>query len=279
MAEIIDGKILASNIRKKVAEGIIHNSIMPVLAVVLVGKNEASQIYVKNKKKAASEVGMHCDVYALSCDTTQKNVEDLVNSLNKNKNVHGIIVQLPLPDGMNEKEIISLISPVKDVDGLGVYNVGMLAMGESNIVAATPKGVLYMLKSVCEDLTSKNAVVIGRSNIVGRPMSSLLLNNDCTVTIVHSKTKDLSNIVKQSDIVIAACGCPKMIKKDWIKKGAIVIDVGINRVDGKICGDVDFDEVKEIASYISPVPGGVGPMTVAMLIDNTYNACLKQQEK
>lgn len=279
MAQIIDGKALASEIRQNVAEGIVKNSIAPVLAVVLVGDNEASQIYVRNKKKAAFEVGMDCQVFELPQNATQKEVEELVVKLNTNKDINGIIVQLPLPNGINSREVVSLISPIKDVDGLGAYNAGLLAMGEPNIIAATPKGVLYMLKSVCSDLSGKNAIVIGRSNIVGRPMASLLLNNNCTVTIAHSKTKDIQNITKQADIVVSACGCSKIIKKDWVKKGAIVIDVGINRIDGNICGDVDFDEVNEIASYISPVPGGVGPMTVAMLIDNTYNACLKQLGK
>ncbi|MDR1694904.1 MAG: bifunctional 5,10-methylenetetrahydrofolate dehydrogenase/5,10-methenyltetrahydrofolate cyclohydrolase [Lactobacillaceae bacterium] len=279
MSAIIDGKALAEEIKQKIAEGILKNNIVPVLAVVLVGNNEASHIYVKNKKKTAAEVGMDCRVFELPESSVQKEIEALVDKLNNDKNINGIIVQLPLPRGIDANNIISLISPEKDVDGLGVYNAGRLAMGEPNIVAATPKGILYMLKSAAGDLTGKNAVVVGRSNIVGRPVSSLLLNSDCTVTIAHSKTKNLQEVAKAADIIIAACGCPKIIKKDWVKKGAIVIDVGINRIDGKISGDVDFDEVKDIASYISPVPGGVGPMTVAMLIDNTYNACLKQLGK
>lgn len=279
MLGIIDGKVLASEVKQKIARGIVAKKIVPVLAVVLVGDNEASHIYVKNKKKAASDVGMECHVYILPEISTQKEVEDLVKRLNDDRSTHGIIVQLPLPKDIDSNQVIALISPTKDVDGLGVYNAGMLAMGNENIVAATPKGILYMLKSICDDLKGKNAVVIGRSNIVGRPMSILLLNNDCTVTTVHSKSENIEEITSQADIVVVACGCPKIVKKNWVKQGAIVVDVGINRVDGKICGDVDFDDISGVASYISPVPGGVGPMTVAMLLDNTYNACLKQLGK
>lgn len=274
MAEIIDGKKLAVEVKEKIKKGIAKSGVVPCLAVVLVGDDEASHIYVRNKKKAAEEVGMECRVFEISENVTQKELEDLVKELNADEAVDGIIVQLPLPKGMVVHEVVSLISPKKDVDGLGAYSAGMLAQGVPNIIAATPKGVLYMLKSVCDDLSGKCAVVIGRSSIVGRPMSSLLLNNDCTVIMTHSKTRNLQEIVMQADIVVAACGCPKMVKKNWVKKGAIVIDVGINRVDGKICGDVDFDEVREVASYISPVPGGVGPMTIAMLLDNTFDACL-----
>lgn len=279
MVNIIDGKSLAESIKKNIAQGVEKNNVKGILAVILVGDNESSHIYVRSKRKQFLEVGIECIVNELPKETKQEDLEKMVSRLNADKSINGIMVQLPLPEGLDDKKIISLISPEKDVDGLGIYNAGMLAQGEPNIVAATPKGILYMLKSVCAELEGKNAVVVGRSKIVGRPMASLLLNNDCTVTIAHSKTKDLKEITKQADILVVACGCPKIIKKDWVKTGAVVIDVGINRVDGKICGDVDFDEVSEVASYISPVPGGVGPMTVAMLIDNTYNACLQQMRK
>ena len=202
-----------------------------------------------------------------------------IEELNENPHVNGIIVQLPLPKQINPLKVLSCINPKKDVDGFSPYNIGLLASKEDGaVVAATPKGILRLLKSTGVDLCGKHAVVIGRSNIVGRPVSLLLLNNDCTVTITHSKTVGLAEIVRQADIVVAACGCPKMVKKDWVKPEAIIIDVGINRLeDGKLCGDVDFEEVKEVASYITPVPGGVGPMTVAMLLENTLEAAQRQK--
>lgn len=275
---IISGKLLAEEIKQEIAQNIKQKNIKPVLAVVLVGENEASRIYVNNKKKIAMEVGMECLVHHLPKETREEDVSDIVKMLNDDNNVNGIIVQLPLPREMDSHKIISLISPEKDVDGLGTYNAGLLLMGDKRaITAATPRGVLHMLNSTGVSLQGKNALVIGRSNIVGKPMMSLLLNSDCTVTVAHSKTLDLQNMCKQYDIVIVACGVPNLVKKDWIKKGAIVIDVGINRLpDSKLCGDVDFVGVSEVASYISPVPGGVGPMTVVMLIQNTYEAFLRQ---
>lgn len=275
---IISGKLLAADIKQEIADNIKEKNIKPVLAVVLVGDNEASHIYVNNKKKTAHEVGMECQIHHLPADVVEEDIVDVVSSLNSNKDVNGIIVQLPLPRGVDAHKIISLISPEKDVDGLGTYNAGLLLMGDKRaVIAATPKGVLHMLGSTGVSLEGKNALVIGRSNIVGKPMMSLLLNSDCTVTVAHSKTVDLPNMCKQYDIVIVACGVPKLVKKEWIKKDAIVIDVGINRLaDGTLCGDVDFAEVYDVASYISPVPGGVGPMTVVMLIKNTYEAYLRQ---
>ncbi len=281
-AEILDGKTLAADIRAELAKKIamMPGENMPVLAVVLVGENEASKIYVRNKKKAAAEIGIGCEVVELSDTIGEKALLEIISELNMNHHVNGIIVQLPLPKHINTLNVLSAISPEKDVDGFNPYNAGLLACKEPKaIVSATPKGVLKLLQKTGVDLQGKHAVVVGRSNIVGRPAAMLLLNNDCTVSIAHSKTKNLKELVLQADILVVACGCPKLIKKDWIKDGAIVIDVGINRVDGKLYGDVDFEEVVEKASYITPVPGGVGPMTVAMLLENTYEAALRQQSE
>ncbi|MDD4555770.1 MAG: bifunctional 5,10-methylenetetrahydrofolate dehydrogenase/5,10-methenyltetrahydrofolate cyclohydrolase [Alphaproteobacteria bacterium] len=280
MVEIINGKALAEENKGELIEKVAALSEKPVLAVVLVGDNEASKIYVNTKKKMADAIGIDCRLFHLSAKSTLSEVQALVKGLNDDESVHGVMVQLPLPSGLDFREVISLISPQKDVDGLGACNAGLLQMGsEKALVAATPKGILKMLKSTGVVLSGKHAVVIGRSNIVGRPMSSLLLNCDCTVTTAHSKTQNLVEIVKTADIVIAACGQAKLVKKEWIKAGAVVIDVGINRLDGKLCGDVDFDDVSEVAGYLSPVPGGVGPMTVMMLMENTYLAYLSQKGK
>ncbi len=274
-AQIIDGKKIAAEVRTELARKVKALSAphMPVLAVVLVGENEASRIYVRNKQKAAAEVGIGCEVLEMSESIGENALLETIAELNDNHHVHGIIVQLPLPEHINPLKILSAIRPEKDVDGFNPYNAGLLACKEPEaVVSATPKGILKLLQSTGEDLAGKHAVIIGRSNIVGRPTAMLLLNHDCTVTITHSKTRNLPDIVRQADIVVAACGCPKMVKADWLKKGAMVIDVGINRVDGKLCGDVDFDSALEQASYITPVPGGVGPMTVAMLLANTVAA-------
>lgn len=277
VAKIIDGKNLALQIRADLASKIFNLEYAPHLAVILVGNDEASLIYDRNKQKAANALGMECDLFHLEEKTSEVELLKLIDKLNLDSKVNGILVQLPLPDHINTRVIIEKINPSKDVDGFSPCNAGLLqAKDDKAIIAATPKGILYLLQSVCDDLSGKNVVIIGRSNIVGRPMASLLLNHDCTVTITHSKTQNLSEVTKRADIVISACGCPKMVKKDWIKKGAIVIDVGINRSEGKLCGDVDFDGVSEVASYITPVPGGVGPMTVAMLLQNTYEAFLNQ---
>ncbi len=279
-AQIIDGKKIASEIRADLAKKVeqLPGEVMPVLAVVLVGDNEASRIYVRNKKKAAAEVGIGCEVLEMNEGIGENALLATIEELNENPHVNGIIVQLPLPDHINPLKILSAIRPEKDVDGFNPYNAGLLACKEPEaVVSATPKGILKLLQTTGVDLCGKHAVVIGRSNIVGRPTAMVLLNHDCTVTVTHSKTIDLPNIVRQADIVVAACGCPKLVKKDWLKEGAVVIDVGINRVEGKLCGDVDFDAATEKASFITPVPGGVGPMTVAMLLENTYEAALKQQ--
>lgn len=276
-AQIIDGKIMAQNLRDELAQKVAHLPTSPYLAVVLVGNDEASIIYDRNKQKAAEAIGMKCKIYHLPEETSQDDILQLIDNLNHDISVNGIIVQMPLPKHLNSNEIVESIDHAKDVDGFGIYNLGLLHANDSSaMVAATPQGVLYMLQHTLGNLTGKHAVIIGRSNIVGRPLASLLLNNHCTVTVAHSKTVDLPSIVATADIVVAACGVAKMVKKEWIKEGATVIDVGINRVDGKICGDVDFDNVKEVASYITPVPGGVGPMTVTMLLNNTLRAYLNQ---
>ena len=276
-AKIIDGKSMAQNLREELAKRVKELNKQPHLAVILVGNDEASIIYDRNKKKAAEDIGMTCNIHHLPEETTEDEVIELINNLNDDSDVNGIIVQMPLPKHLNADKIVEKIRADKDVDGFGFYNMGLLHSNNKNaFVAATPQGVLYMLQKTLGDLSGLHAVIIGRSNIVGRPLASLLLNNHCTVSVAHSKTKNLPELTKQADIVVAACGVAKMVKKDWIKDGATVIDVGINRIDGKLCGDVDFDEVKEVAGFITPVPGGVGPMTVAMLMNNTLLAYIKQ---
>lgn len=278
--KIIDGKMLAQQIRENLRLKIKNLGLTPCLAVVLVGDNEASQIYVRNKRKAAEEIGMECEVHHLSAESSFEQVADLVQKLNTNPEVNGIIVQMPLPQHLNSDKILRLIDERKDVDGFGLHNAGLLMQNQpSAMIAATPKGVLAMLRSTGIQLTGKHAVIIGRSNIVGRPLAALLLNQDCTVTVVHTLTQNIAEITKQADILVAACGCPKLVKADWVKDGAVVIDVGINRIDNHLCGDVDFDEVAPKAAFISPVPGGVGPMTIAMLLENTVETCEKQMKE
>lgn len=276
-AQIIDGKQMAQELRRELAKQVADFNSVPFLAVILVGDDEASMIYDRNKKKAAEAIGMKCEIFHLPEQSSEDEILKLIDELNKNSEVNGIIVQMPLPKHLNATRIVEQILPEKDVDGFGYMNIGRLHVNANpSLVAATPKGVIYMLKKTLGDLSGMDAVVIGRSAIVGRPLASLLINESCTVTVAHSKTKNLSELTKRADIVVAACGKAKMVKKDWIKEGTTVIDVGINRIDGKLCGDVDFDEVKEVAAHITPVPGGVGPMTVAMLMHNTVQAYLKQ---
>lgn len=280
MTNIIDGKAFAAQLREKIATHVAKlkadNGIVPGLAVVLVGENPASQIYVRNKAKQTEEVGMRSIEHRLTDTATQQELLDLIEKLNNDDSINGILVQLPLPKGIDETAVINAITIAKDVDGFHIENVGKLVIGEDSLIPCTPLGCLMMLKDQLGDLSGKNAVVIGRSNIVGKPMSSLLLNQSCTVTVVHSRTKNIEAICREADILVAAVGRPKMINKDWIKKGAVVIDVGINRIDvdgkSKIVGDVDFESAKEHASAITPVPGGVGPMTIACLLYNTLLA-------
>ncbi len=282
-AQIIDGKKLANEITTSLAEKISRDngSDMPVLAVVSVGDDEAGKIYIRNKKRAADAVGIGCEIVEFSGTIGENALLSSVRELNDNPHIHGIIVQQPLPKTINADKILEAISPEKDADGFTEENLGALTKNKkSAIIAATPKGILRMLQTTEIELSGKHAVIIGRSNIVGKPLASLLLNQNCTVTITHSKTVGLPNLTRQADILISACGRPKLVKKDWVKQGAIVIDVGINRDEnGKLCGDVDFEEVKDVASFITPVPGGVGPMTVAMLLENTWEAYLLQKEK
>ncbi len=276
-AEIISGKELALKIRENLKRKIEESSAHPKLAVILAGHDGASEIYVKNKQKAAAEVGIETELFLFEDDVSQNELENLIDRLNQDKTVNGILLQLPLPEGLDSAALLKRIDYQKDVDGFHPYNIGLLQNGdETAVVAATPKGVLRMLKETNIPLEGKNALVIGRSVIVGKPASMLLLKENCTVTTAHSHTQNLKEICQRADVVVAACGQPKMIKKDWIKKGAVVIDVGTTRVDGKLYGDVDFDEVKDVASYITPVPGGVGPMTIAMLLENTLEAYFKQ---
>ena len=283
-AQIIDGKAFASTVRKKVAENVSNlkavHDITPGLAVVLVGSDPASQVYVRSKGKQTVEVGMNSFEHKLDADTSEDVLLDLIDSLNVDPAVHGILVQLPLPNHLDETSVIDRIAPEKDVDGFHIANVGLLGTGQKSMVPCTPLGCLLMLRDYHGSLTGKNAVIIGRSNIVGKPMAQLLLNDSCTVTIAHSRTIDLPDVVRRADIVVAAVGRPEMVPGDWIKPGATVIDVGINRInleDGKtkLVGDVAYASCAAVAGAITPVPGGVGPMTIACLLANTLTACCR----
>ncbi|MBN67308.1 MAG: bifunctional methylenetetrahydrofolate dehydrogenase/methenyltetrahydrofolate cyclohydrolase FolD [Rickettsiales bacterium] len=285
-ATLIDGKAFAETVRAKVADGVAHvksQGLTPGLAVVLVGDNPASEVYVRNKKAKTVEVGMESFAHQLPADTTQESLLNLIAELNDDARVHGILVQLPLPDHIDEHTVINAISPAKDVDGFHVVNTGKLATAQSDaLVPCTPLGCLMMLQDhFNQDLSGKHAVIIGRSNIVGKPMAALLLNESCTVTICHSRTQDIKAHTQRADIVVAAVGRPHMVDASWLKDGAVVIDVGINRVDAgegktRLVGDVDTDSAMEVASAITPVPGGVGPMTIACLLRNTLQAACTQ---
>tara|TARA_B100000519_G_scaffold201322_1_gene216545 strand:- start:1632 stop:2525 length:894 start_codon:yes stop_codon:yes gene_type:complete len=283
VAKIIDGKLIASKVKEQVSVAVSdlnQKSIFPGLATIIVGNDAASSIYVKNKRKSAKEVGIESFQYELSENIQEKELLELINELNLNSDVDGILVQLPLPKHINSDLIIDSIDVNKDVDGFNVINAGKTFIGRDSVIPCTPLGCLLMLKSIKIELKGKNAVIIGRSNIVGKPMAQLLLNEDCTVTIVHSKTFNIQALVKEADIVVAAVGSANLVKGSWIKKGAVLIDVGINRlkVENKniLVGDINFNEVKDIASYITPVPGGVGPMTIACLLMNTVFQCAKR---
>ncbi len=271
-AQIIDGKAIARSIRKQLKTEVTRlrqEGTTPGLAVVLVGDNPASQIYVNMKKKACKEVGIYSEEHKLAANISQGDLFSLIDRLNADQNIHGILVQLPLPQGLNEQEVLERISVTKDVDGFHPVNVGKLVSGFDAFVPCTPAGVMEMLTHIACDISGKKAVVIGRSNIVGKPVAQLLVNANATVTICHSQTKELEEECRAADILVVGIGRPEMIKRDWIKPGAIVIDVGINRVNQAIVGDVDFHQVSEVAGWITPVPGGVGPMTIAMLLRNT----------
>lgn len=282
-SKIIDGKAFANELRTKlklqVAQLQLNENITPGLAVILVGEDPASQVYVANKQKQAIECGFNSFEYKLNACSSEDALLTLIDDLNNRSDVHGILVQLPLPSHFNTENILNHIDPKKDVDGFHPINVGKLSVGEPALVPCTPLGCILLLKAFVGDLSGKHAVVIGRSNIVGKPMMQLLLAQNCTVTVVHSRTKNIEAIVANGDIVIAAIGRPQFIKSNWLKKDAVVIDVGINRIQingkNKLVGDVDYDECYEKIALITPVPGGVGPMTIACLLQNTLSAACK----
>lgn len=286
-ATLIDGKAFAATVRQKVATHVTSlkadHGITPGLAVVLVGEDPASEVYVRNKGKQTLEVGMKSVEHKLDADTSEADLMSLIEQLNNDPSIHGILVQLPLPKHLNEDLVINAIAPAKDADGFHISNVGLLGTGQKSMVPCTPLGCLMMLRDHHGSLSGLNAVVLGRSNIVGKPMANLLLRDSCTVTIAHSRTKDVEQVCAAADILVAAVGRPEMVTGDWVKPGATVIDVGINRIPApekgegkmKLVGDVDFASASEVAGAITPVPGGVGPMTIACLLANTLTACCR----
>ena len=288
MATIIDGKAFAANLREtlktQVAELEAKHSIKPGLSVILVGEDPASQVYVRNKEKFAKECGFNSVTYRKSADITEEELLGLIDDLNNDPSVHGILVQLPISKHLNEERVLNSIDPLKDVDGFHPINIGQLSIGKPNLIPCTPLGSLLLLQDkLGKDLSGKHAVIVGRSNIVGKPMMQLLLSQNCTVTVAHSRTKNTKELCQAADIVVAAVGVPELIKGDWIKKGATVIDVGINRIEtaeGKtrLVGDVEFAGASENAAFITPVPGGVGPMTIACLLRNTVTAMCMQNK-
>ncbi len=277
-ARIIDGKLVAARLREKLSEQVAASNIKPGLAVILVGEDPASQVYVRNKITACEKTGIRSFEHVLPANSSRDDIAALIKNLNKDDQIHGILLQLPLPDSLSavQEELVQMIAPEKDVDGLTVTNAGKLFLGlRDGLVPCTPQGSLMLIKEVRKDLTGLHAVVVGRSNLFGKPMAQLLLAENCTVTQCHSRTADLPGICRQADILVAAVGRPNMIKADWIKAGATVIDVGINRnEDGKLVGDVAYEDARHIAGAITPVPGGVGPMTIACLLANTVKAAL-----
>ena len=274
-AQILDGKKMSESLRKEISERVTRlkeQGITPGLAVILVGNDPASEIYVRNKGNGCAETGMYSRTLQMPAETTQEELEQAIDILNADPAIHGILVQLPLPEHLDEQAALKKILPEKDVDGFHLINAGHMLTGTEGVVACTPRGALYMIKSTGLDLNGMEAVVIGRSNIVGKPMAMLLLRENCTVTMCHSRTKNLAEHTRRADILVAAVGKAGFVTADMVKPGAIVIDVGINRVDGKVKGDVDFDTVREVAGWITPVPGGVGKMTITMLLANTVEA-------
>lgn len=280
MAQIIDGKAVSRAVRARVAQETLalkEQGVTPGLAVILVGEDPASQVYVRNKEKACAEVGFYSEKYTLPADTTQAQLNALVDELNGKKEINGILCQLPLPPHLSDKEVIARIDPTKDVDAFHPENVGAIMIGDYRFLPCTPAGVMELIRSTGTDLTGKRAVVLGRSNIVGKPMAMLLLHENATVTIAHSKTQNLAELTKEADVLVAAVGRPKFVTADMVKPGAVVIDVGMDRDEnGKLCGDVDFDSVSQVCGAITPVPGGVGPMTISMLLENTLTAAKLQ---
>lgn len=280
MSQIIDGKNLAKNIRESLKDEVkeLKNAeIYPKLAVIMVGDDKASKVYVKNKSKACEDVGIAYEEYLLPASTKMQELLELIEKLNNDETIHGILVQSPLPNGLDANEAFRTISPKKDVDGFHPINVGKLSLNQDCFISCTPYGIIKMLESYNIPIEGANAVIIGRSNIVGKPLAKCLLNKNATVTVCHSKTKNLKEITKNADILIAAIGKPKFVTENMVKNGATVIDVGINRTDdGKLVGDTDFENIKEKVQYITPVPGGVGPMTIAMLMYNVVKAAKQQ---
>ncbi|MGH1378112.1 MAG: bifunctional methylenetetrahydrofolate dehydrogenase/methenyltetrahydrofolate cyclohydrolase FolD [Alphaproteobacteria bacterium] len=273
MTDIIDGKAVSKKLKEDLAQEIAAMDSQPGLAVILVGDDPASKVYVSNKIKACEKTGIRSIEHRLPSDTTDQIIEDLILTLNNDSEVDGILLQLPLPKHLDSDRLVQLISANKDVDGLNLLNAGALVAGVDGMVPCTPQGSLMLIKSVINDLSGLNAVVIGRSLLFGKPMAQLLLKENCTVTMAHSRTKNLDEVCRNADILVAAVGREKMVKSNWVKPGACVIDVGINRMEnGKLCGDVDYDNVSDIAGSITPVPGGVGPMTIACLLANTLKA-------
>ncbi|TCO79195.1 bifunctional methylenetetrahydrofolate dehydrogenase/methenyltetrahydrofolate cyclohydrolase FolD [Marinisporobacter balticus] len=281
-AKILDGKKISQEIVENIMNEVTrlekNHKIIPGLAVVIVGDDEASHVYVSMKEKACKKVGFYSEAHRLTKETTQDELLDLINQLNHNDKIHGILVQLPLPEGFDENLINSHILPSKDIDGFHAINTGKMLLGEDSFVPCTPKGIVELVKRTGEDITGKHAVIVGRSNIVGKPAAILLLKENATVTVCHSKTKDLQNHIKMADILVAAVGVPEFIKGEMIKEGAIVIDAGTRKVEGKLVGDVNYEEAERVASWITPVPGGVGPMTITMLLENTLKAAKMQCE-
>lgn len=274
-AQMLDGKRISEDLRKKIAARVEvprARGVVPGLAVILVGNDPASEIYVCNKGIGCEEVGIHSETIRMDAETSQEALEAEIDRLNRDDRIHGILVQLPLPAHLDAEAALARILPEKDVDGFHLLNAGRMMTGGDGVIACTPKGALYMIRQTGLDLNGLEAVVIGRSNIVGKPMAMLLLRENCTVTLCHSRTRDLAEHCRRADILVAAVGKPGFVTADMVKPGAVVIDVGINRVNGKVRGDVDFDAVKEVAGWITPVPGGVGKMTITMLLDNTVKA-------
>ncbi|NLD82662.1 MAG: bifunctional methylenetetrahydrofolate dehydrogenase/methenyltetrahydrofolate cyclohydrolase FolD [Clostridiales bacterium] len=281
MAILLDGKAMAQELAEGLKQRISalkSRGVTPGLAVILVGEDPASQVYVRNKGKACGELGIYSETLRLPENTSQEELEAVIDRLNRDEHIDGILVQLPLPGHLDEAAALRKIIPEKDVDGFHVENAGRLFAGQAGVVPCTPKGILHMLRAAHVPMEGKEAVVIGRSNIVGKPVAMLLLQENCTVTLCHSRTADLAAHTRRADILVAAVGKPRFVTADMVKPGAAVIDVGINRVDGKVVGDVDFEQVEKVAGYLSPVPGGVGKMTIGMLMENTVEAAERKAE-